>query len=358
MRGSNTHTYGNRSGEGRRAFLKGIGGVGIMAGASAIAGCLSEVGPEPGEGDSVNLTFASFDEGTGWYVMASTIGEHLSDHLPQGSNVSVRPFGGSIGSIELLRDDSADLAINHPVTTQWAMNGEYVFEGEDPHENLRGLVGHLDTYWTLVGLREGFAAEHGIESFADIREAQPAMTLGIGPTGGVSNEGTRMAFEAHDIQVPDDIEGWGGTVEFMGLGDMPSAMQGGNVDAIGWVATPGHPTWTEIVTSVDTRFLSIENKEYMLERGWMDMPDMPEGEFENDQPVAAPGWRSTLLTDTDLPNHAANAVAETVDQETESIVDAYAAMKVFDPEKGSQKEWLGVELHEGALEYWEEAGYR
>jgi TRAP transporter TAXI family solute receptor len=294
----------------------------------------------------------SFNEGTGWFVMAGAIADEVQSELPEGSQIRVRPFGGSIGCIKLLGQDEADLGINHPVTARWATEGEYVFD--QSHDGLRAIVGHFDTYWVLVGVR----SETGITSFEQIREEQPAIRLGTGPEGGVSNTGVRQAFEAHGITY-DDIESWGGSIERLGLGDMPSAMGNGDIDAMGWVATPGHPTWTEIANSTDVTFMPFtdEGRQTMLDQGWMDMPSMPEGEFGASQEIPSVGWRSMLLTDTGMSDEVARSFARGVVENADSIASAYGAFEVFDPNKAGQEKFTGVPLHSGAQAYLEEEGY-
>jgi TRAP transporter TAXI family solute receptor len=285
--------------------------------------------------------------------MAGAIADQVQGDLPAGSQISVRPFGGSVGCIQLLDQDEADIGVNHPVTATWATNGDYVFDQE--YSGLRAILGHMDTYWVLIGARGGT----GFTSFEQIKEEQPALRLGSGPAGGVSNTGVQQAFEAHGITY-DDIRSWGGEIVRLGLGDMPSAMSNGDIDAMGWVGTPGHPTWTEIANQSEINFMPFTDdaRQTMIEdMDWMDMPAMPEGEFGASQEIPTVGWRTMLLTDTDMSESVARTWTQSIIENRDAIASAYSAFEVFDPELAGQEEYTAVDLHAGARSYLEEQGY-
>ncbi|MFB6129451.1 MAG: TAXI family TRAP transporter solute-binding subunit [Salinigranum sp.] len=376
---------------GRRKYIKYVGSAAAI-GASGLAGCTggngggdggsgsgsggsdsgsdsgsggSDSGSDSGSGGSdsgsdsgssggqpVSLTMASFKEGTGWYVMGGALSDAVSPALPQGSQISVRPFGGSIGCIKLLDQGKADLGLNHPVTAQWATEGKYVFDKK--YDGLRAILGHMDTYWVLIAARKKF----GYSSFAELKKDKPKLKLGTGPEGGVANTGVKQAFEASGITY-DDVKNWGGKVVRLGFGDMPSAMRNGDIDMMGWVATPGHPTWTQIANDVDLSFFSIEGdaRQKMLDEGWMDMPPMPKGEFGAAQKVPSVGWRTMLLTDTRMADSTAYTFAKAIVEKKDSIASAYDAFKVFDPKKAGEKKFTAVPLHPGAKKYLQEQGY-
>ena len=361
------------NGVGRRQYIKYVGGASVL-GTTGLAGCTQDGGNSGGSGGQttqggggetsggdggsnvqqpVSLTMSSFKEGTGWYVMAGAISDAVSQTLPQASQISVRPFGGSIGTIKLLGQNKADVGLNHPVTVGWATEGKYVFDKK--YSNLRAIMGHMDTYWVLIAARQ---ASTNFTTFKEIKEQQPALRVGAGPTGGVANTGVQHAFEANGITY-DDIRSWGGKIVRMGLGDMPSAMSNGDIDIMGWVGTPGHPTWTEVANSVKLNFLPLDDKakQNMVDKGWMDMPAMPEGTFDNQQPIPSVGWRTEVLTDTDMSDSVARAFAKGIVENQDQIRSAYSAFKVFDPAKAGKMKYTGVPLHPGAKSYLQDQGY-
>lgn len=309
------------------------------------------------ENEPVNLKMSSFATGTGWYVLGGAVADNVVDYLPEGSSIDVQTTGGGIGVVELLKGGDVDFGIGYPGPAKWGYNGEELDVFDEPFEDLRALIGHLDTYWIGIGMRDDLVPED-IQSFSDVREQEFGLDLALAPAGGSGPTGVKHSFQGNDITF-EDLNSWGGSDNRMDFGDMPSAIQGGDVHAISHVASPGHPTWTEVGESVDLRFLeqTDKGKEYAAEKGWIDVGPIPEGMFGSSREVEAMGSRSNLLTTADLPDYVARAIVKGVYEEVNAIQDAYAAMEVFDPEKAGQEKFLGVPIHPGAEDYMQEQGY-
>src|SRR5258706_12902808 len=96
----------------------------------------------------VNLAFATLDTGSAWYVYGATMAELLRKTLPPGSNIDVKPFSGGVGNPKLVAKNETPLALSFTVTNRWAAEGREAYDAK--LENLRGLVGGLDTYYLNV----------------------------------------------------------------------------------------------------------------------------------------------------------------------------------------------------------------
>ncbi|MGQ3414419.1 TAXI family TRAP transporter solute-binding subunit [Natrinema versiforme] len=319
-----------------------------VTGVAGLAGCM---GGDVGE----SLSMSTFVEGTGWYVLGSAIADVVPDYLPDGSTVDVVPEGGGVGSVDLHREGVADFGITAPTSARWAQNGEFVFEDDGSYEEIRALVGHLDTYWLPIAVTE----DTPIDTFAELREEEYPLELAIATAGSLGAVGVEQTLNAHDITF-EDIENWGGRIERMDFGDMVSAIEGGDLEGMGQVATPGHPTWTEITNSVDMKFLPHDETtaDYLTERGWLDMPDLPEGEFNASDDIRQVGYRSMLMTTESLDNEIASSITEAVIEEQDSIEAATTAFEVFEPESGASDEWVQIPFHEGAEDFLTEQGHR
>lgn len=233
--------------------------------------------------------------------------------------------------------------------------GAIAFEEEEPFEDLRAIAGHLDVNWIPTAIKESVAEEDGIETYADIREQEAEISLGIGPGGSISHVASEHLYGAHGFSL-EEAESWGMEINEFSLPDMPSAISNGEIDGLTYVSSPGHPIWTQITSETDMRFLPVENFDYLAERDWSAVNDLPEGMFGADADRPMMGFRSLIMTTPSLSNDIAYAVAETLVNDRERLVDAYASMKEFDSELGVKKEWIGAPLHEGAQAYFEDAG--
>lgn len=326
----------------RRGCIKLAGAAAV--GLSGLAGCSSN--------NSNSFEMSTMNTGTSWYVLGGAIGEHLSDYLPGGDSVDVLPVGGGLGVIDLLRDGEVDFGLGYPYSNQWAYEGSVLFDNE--YNDLRSLVGYLDTFWLTVGVDEDVP----VESFEEIAEEEYGLDLAIGPASGANPAGIEQSFEAHGIAL-DDLEDWGGSVTRLEHDDMVSELQSGNVEAVSHASSPGHPTWTEMGESVDMHFLqySDDAKDELTEYGWADVGVMPEGLFGSPVDVETMGTRTSMCADASLDDEVAYAITQCIYEEIDAITNAYEAAEVFDPEGAASDEFLGVPLHPGSEEYMEENGY-
>src|ERR1700675_1737275 len=96
----------------------------------------------------VTLAFATLDTGSAWYVYGATMAELLRKTLPPGSNVDVKPRAGGVGNPRLVARNETPLGLSFTVTNRWAYEGKEAYDTK--LENLRALVGGLDTYYLVA----------------------------------------------------------------------------------------------------------------------------------------------------------------------------------------------------------------
>ena len=94
------------------------------------------------------LAFSTLGQGTAWYVYGATMAELLRKTLPPGSNIDVKPFSGGVGNAKLVAKNETPLGLSFTVTNRWASEGKEAYDAK--LDNLRGLVGGLDTYYLVA----------------------------------------------------------------------------------------------------------------------------------------------------------------------------------------------------------------
>src|SRR6184192_767530 len=97
---------------------------------------------------AVNLAFATLDTGSAWYVYGATLAELLRKTLPPGSTVDVKPRAGGVGNPILVAKNETPLGFGFTVTNRWAYEGKEAYTQK--FDNLRALVGGLDTYYFVA----------------------------------------------------------------------------------------------------------------------------------------------------------------------------------------------------------------
>src|SRR5437773_1072520 len=155
---------------------------------------------------AVNLAFATLDTGSAWYVYGATMAEILRKTLPPGSNIDVKPRAGGVGNPRLVAKNETPLGFGFTVTNRWAYEGKEAYDAR--LDNLRALVGGLDTYYMVAVA----AKKLGIGSVRDIKERRLAVRATSQPVGSLGEFSARQLLRSADMSYAD-LKSWGGSRE-------------------------------------------------------------------------------------------------------------------------------------------------
>jgi hypothetical protein len=300
----------------------------------------------------VTLQFSTLSQGTAWYVYGATMAELLRKALPAGSNVDVKPFAGGVGNPKLVAKNETPLGLSFTVTNRWAYAGKEAYDQK--LENLRGLVGGLDTYY-LVALA---GAKLDATSLADVKARKLPVKLVTLPVGSLGEFGARQLLREYGITYAD-VKGWGGTASHVNYNVIVDAMKDGRADLLIAVITPKHPSITEISTFADVKFLSLEADRIKgLGALGYTAETMAADTFKKQpRPVATVGFPTVLITNKELPEPVAYTVTKAVLENKEALVRGHAGLGQFDPMTAWKPEKVGVPLHPGAEKAYREKGW-
>ncbi len=300
----------------------------------------------------VTLAFATLSQGSAWYVYGATMADLLRKALPAGSNVDVKPFSGGVGNAKLVAKGETPLALSFTVTNRWAFEGREAYDAR--LENLRGLVGGLDTYYLAV-----IAARRlDISSLQEIKDRKLAVRLFSQPVGSLGEFASRQVLRAYGLSYAD-LKALGGSDTHVGYNVIVDAFKDGRADLLIAVVTPRHPSITEITTFADVKFLELEPERIkgLTQLGYKPAT-MPADTFKN-QPQAVPtvGFPTVLITSTSLPEPVAYTITKTICENKDALVRGHAALAAFEPEEAWRPEEVGIPLHPGAERYYREKGW-
>ena len=316
----------------------------LVVGASAV---LAQAPAQP-----VNLAFATLDTGSAWYVYGATIAELLRKTLPAGSNIDVKPRSGGVGNPRLVAKNETPLGLAFTVTNRWAADGKEAYT--EKLENIRGLVGGLDTYY-LVAMA---TRKLGIDSVREIRDKKLPVRVYTQPVGSLGEFAGRQLLRESGLSY-NDIKSWGGSTTHVGYNIIIDAFKDGRADILFAVVTPKHPSVSEIASSVDVEFLGLDTDtaKAMLPLGYA-AATMPPDTFKGQaKPVSTVGFPTVLITNTALPEPIAYTVTKTVVENKDALVRAHGGLAVFDPQTAWQPEKVGIPLHPGAERAYREKGW-
>ena len=300
----------------------------------------------------VNLAFSTLDTGSAWYVYGATMAELLRKTLPAGSNIDVKPRSGGVGNPRLVAKNETPLGLAFTVTNRWAHEGREAYT--EKLENIRGLVGGLDTYY-LVAVASN---KLGISSVREIRDKKIPVKIYTQPIGALGEFAGRQLLRAIGTGYPE-IKALGGTTTHVGYNVIVDAFKDGRADVLFAVVTPKHPSVSEIANDGNVKFLGLdpETTKALLPLGYV-AATMPANTFKGQtEPVATVGFPTVLITNKEMPEALAYTVTKTVIENKEALVRGHAGLADFDPKTAWQPDKVGIPLHPGAEKAYREKGW-
>ena len=306
--------------------------------------------------DPVNLKMGSFNVGGSWYIYATTIAELAQPALPEGSVVEVLPYQGGVGNPILVNRGDADMALSFSALSNWAYTGKVTYK--EPHENIRSLVGGLNTPHRLAIVAR---SDFDIQSLQDIGDKKLAVDLITVQRGGAGEALAQMALESYGMDY-DTIKENGGSVTHI---DLPVALQrlrDGQADLFIHNIGYRQPDVMELALGTDLTFIQLGNEQmaqisekYGLEPGLA----VKKGEFEGvTEDVVSVGYPTGVIANKNMPDDVAYAITKAIVENPEALAKAHASLKGFEPEKAFMPTKNGnVPLHPGAERYFKERGW-
>ena len=300
----------------------------------------------------VNLAMSTLGSGSAWYVYGATMADLLRKTLPPGSNVDVKPFAGGVGNAKLVARNETPIGLSFTVTNRWASLGTEAYDAK--LDNLRGLVGGLDTYYLVAVASKRL----NITSLKDVKDRKLAVKAMSLPVGSLGEFAMRQLLREYGMSYAD-LKSWGGTIANANYNIIVDAFRDGRADLLVAVATPKHPSISEIATFTDVRFLAIEPERVkgLAPLGY-NPATMPPDTFKNQtQPVATVGFPTVLITNAALPEPLAYTITKTIVENKEALVRGHAGLAEFDPKTAWKPDEVGLPLHPGAERVYREKGW-
>ena len=301
---------------------------------------------------AVTLAFSTLGQGTAWYVYGATMAELWRKTLPAGSNIDVKPFSGGVGNPRLVAKNETPLGLSFTVTNRWATEGKEGFESK--LDNLRGLVGGLDTYYLVTIATRRL----DLTSLRDLKARRMPVKLYTLPVGSLGELGAKQLLREYGMTY-EDIKSWGGSTTHQGYKIIVDAFKDGRADLLIAVVTPKHPSITEMATFGEIKFIPLEPERARgLGALGYAAATMPPGTFTGQsQPVLAVGFPTVLITNAALPEPIAYAVTKAVIENKDALVRGHAGLADFDPPTSWKAENVGAPLHPGAERAYREKGW-
>lgn len=325
-----------------------------LASVAAVAALVTGAAPAALASGPVNLTIASFGQGSGWYVYAVNLAEVLREVLPSGSRIDTPPIAGGVGNPRMVAEGKAELAFGMAVVGDWALNGRITYDKAMPE--LRGLIGGWDQYF-LAPIAHGSGVGPGLDKF--LKEDQPRARVVMLSRGAVGALGGLQMLNMLDSG-EDALRKRGGAYEFGSFDMFKTRFATRTANLLVHVVNPGHPAITEIAQNNPVTFLQPPDaalERMSKEYGWSTVV-MPKGMFpKQDRDVRLPGTHTILFSSTAMSADLAYTIVKAVCERTNRLRAAHKALAKFDcANRVWERDSLSLPLHAGAERYYRERG--
>jgi TRAP-type uncharacterized transport system substrate-binding protein len=281
------------------------------------------------------------------------ISQELVDRCGPHTRVATWNSRGFTDAVRAVGRGEVHVAMTTPVAfTTAALDGRGVYADEHyPELRALGVVPQRDRL--VVGVRRSF----GVTSFAELREAKPALTVATSVNDGVNHVG--LAAHAVLDRSGVDVRGWGGTfLEDERPFESFAHVLAGRADAVVHEAVM-LPHWQEF--GGDLHFLEVEQE--VLDGLWNDY-SWPSAVVEEGYFPGCPRFQTLdfsdflVLTRSDLPEDVAYAIAWVIGETRHLLENQY---RHIPPERSPVTYPLDpvtmgrapIPLHPGAARYYD-----
>lgn len=304
--------------------------------------------------DPVNVAVCGASPGGLWSLVGAGMDAALKAESP-GSTITYQSSSGGLANVVQVKAGTCQLGMANDGDLIYAKNGTGPFEGEAV-EGLHALAVLYDwaPVWWIA--RADWAEEHGIESIADIAEKQPPVRLVFNRRGLLTSAITEETLKVVGVTL-EDIETWGGEVQFQASNEQTKLMRDGRVDLLANTLFEGHRTIAEMADAVDLKLLGTpdEAAEAVIDlfqlKPWTLAPGSVPGQEE---PVETVTTSIILFADASLPDDVAYRITKAMIDNPERMGAVSAAMQRFTPEGMTGQN--AAPFHPGALRAYQEAG--
>ncbi len=308
--------------------------------------------------DSVEtIRIGAMPPGTSWYVFAATLSGLLEQRLPAGTRVEVVARGGGVGNPILVDRGKETIALAQAASAAWAYNGDPEAYGGKKHPNICALAGGLNSVWMAAIVREAYIQKTGNDTLEKILQSNDPVRIVMKPRGSTVPVLVDMMFKTLGTS-REKILANGGEIIQVTANQIPTILRDGRADVYFENAIQGHPTLTEVSTTMDVRFLAIPKAVLDAVAGpGVKVSPMPKWFRGESGPLESVDMGTVVIANRNLSDDLAYLITKTICESGAKMAEAQRAWADFDPARGGLLENTGVPLHPGAARYYKEKGW-
>lgn len=330
-------------------FLLVISLVTLSACGSGENSAPSENNSDGASNQSITLTMGA--QSGSMYPIGAAISEFVSEKF-DGTKTSVKA-GAALANLELVGSNEAQLGHSSSGLSYAAVEGIEPFDRK--LSDITSIAKVFESVYQIA-----FLDGSEIETLEEVKEQKYPLKISVGTRGSENELLTRRVLEEYGMTY-EDIEEWGGRVEYVSMGDASSLMRDGHIEAITSLAGFPSASFEEIMSSRDLKFLNLSEEviESLIDKYGYQALDLPANTYKGqNETVKSVGGGVVIIANKELSEDIVYEITKWMNSEDgiNTLGNISAGVKEFlsDPQKAS--EGLGSPLHPGAQRYYDEVG--
>jgi hypothetical protein len=292
---------------------------------------------------------------TWWYVGGGAIAKLVQTKLPAGTTIEVLARGGGIANPVVTNDNKTQLAFSNVATAAWAWMGEEEIYKGKKYQDIRALVGGINSVYVVAMLRDDYIKKTGNDTL-EKAFADKNLRIIMKPAGSSVPPVARMIAQSLGTSI-EAIRKDGRLIQ-VDAAQTTSMLRDGRADLYLETATKGHPAVTEVTLTTDMRFVDLPQKTLdVLSKNGLKPSPMPAFFKGQNGPTKAVDLGTLIIANKTLSDDIAYLVTKTIVENKADLVKAHQAFGGFVPENAWKPENTAIPLHPGAQKYYRERGW-
>ncbi|HET7671508.1 MAG TPA: TAXI family TRAP transporter solute-binding subunit [Burkholderiales bacterium] len=302
------------------------------------------------------IKFGAMPLNTWWYVAGASVAALVQPQLPAGARIEVLARGGGIANPVVVNENKAQVGMSNVATSKWAWDGEPELYKGKKHQDIRALVGGINSIYIVAMLREDYIQRTGNDT-VEKALADRNIRIIMKPAGSSVPPAARMIAESLGTSL-EKIRSGGAQIIQVDAAQTTSMLREGRADLYFETAAKGHPAVTEVTITTPMRFVDLPEKalKAMTDRG-LRPTSMPEWFKGQKGPTKSVDLGTHIIAHKDVPENIAYIVTKTIVENKDKLVERHQAWGDFKPEDAWKPENNAIPLHPGAAKYYRERGW-
>lgn len=296
-------------------------------------------GGAPGGGNRISI--ATGGTGGVYFVYGGALADQITQNV-EGVEATAESTSASVDNMQLIGDESSDVAFSLADTAADAVEGREQFEGEPVSAQ---ALARLYVNYTQIATTAG----SGINSVEELR----GKSVSVGSPGSGTEIIALRVLRAAGLDPDADIDR-----QQLGVDESVDAVRDGTVEAFFW--SGGLPTGAVTDLATTDQIVLLPTIEYLdaLRSQYGEVyqeATIPAGAYEGfDQDVAVIGVPNYLVVNESMDEEMAFQITQLLFEQQEALAEAHPEARNLDITAAPQVPPL--DLHPGARRYYDEAG--